>query len=321
MKTIKALTAALVLGVVLLGAVILSMRAGWWTPSMEEGRRIYAAPPSKFLRVDGVDIHYRDEGAGPVLIMMAGTFGNLHLWDGWTERLKGRYRVIRFDWPPYGFSGPDPTGEFDLPRTVHLMEGFIHQLGLSKFTFVGVSNGSTAEELYTDAHPEEVSRLILSDIVLRPPSGQRYVSRELKFYSWIGSHLLPNYVTRGNCAANLHYLFGVPDRVTDAMVELCYYSTNVGGNVAGQRALGNALNEMWKTFDIRPDLAKIRVPVLIEWPDKDYVLPASAGDEALAAFKNAPARIIHYPDGGHYLMWEIPDRTAADALEFLEATD
>jgi pimeloyl-ACP methyl ester carboxylesterase len=41
---------------------------------------------SRFIHIDGVRIHYRDEGAGPAVLLLHGNFGNLLDWDPWVAR-------------------------------------------------------------------------------------------------------------------------------------------------------------------------------------------------------------------------------------------
>ena len=57
----------------------------------------YGAPPSRFVEVDGIRIHYRDEGSGPPLLLIHGTSSSLHTWQGWVARLSDHRRVIRLD--------------------------------------------------------------------------------------------------------------------------------------------------------------------------------------------------------------------------------
>ncbi len=49
-----------------------------------------------------MDVHYRDEGIGQVIVLLHGTGASLHTWDKWTKELKKKYRVIRLDLPAYG---------------------------------------------------------------------------------------------------------------------------------------------------------------------------------------------------------------------------
>jgi pimeloyl-ACP methyl ester carboxylesterase len=47
----------------------------------------YGAPPSKFVEIEGMRIHYRDEGAGPPLVLLHGFGSSLYTWDGWVRLL------------------------------------------------------------------------------------------------------------------------------------------------------------------------------------------------------------------------------------------
>jgi pimeloyl-ACP methyl ester carboxylesterase len=72
-------------------------------------RARYAPPPSRFVRVGGMDVHYRDEGTGPAVVLLHGMGGSLHTWDGWTAALHDSLRVLRVDLPGYGLTGPLPS--------------------------------------------------------------------------------------------------------------------------------------------------------------------------------------------------------------------
>ena len=54
---------------------------------------------SRFTHVDGVSVHYRDEGEGPVLIAIHGFGDSLHAWGELIQGLKEDFRIIRFDIP------------------------------------------------------------------------------------------------------------------------------------------------------------------------------------------------------------------------------
>ena len=70
----------------------------------------HADAASKFVDLDGVRVHYKDEGQGPAILLVHGTFGDLADWDGWVQVLKPRYRVVRLDLPAFGLTGPVPSG-------------------------------------------------------------------------------------------------------------------------------------------------------------------------------------------------------------------
>ena len=45
----------------------------------------YTNENSKFININGLDVHYRDEGKGEVLLLIHGTFSSLHTYDEWTN--------------------------------------------------------------------------------------------------------------------------------------------------------------------------------------------------------------------------------------------
>ena len=48
----------------------------------------YTNQYSKFIPIDGMNVHYRDEGNGQVIVLLHGTGASLHTWDKWTNELK-----------------------------------------------------------------------------------------------------------------------------------------------------------------------------------------------------------------------------------------
>ena len=80
----------------------------------------YRLEDSRFIEVDGVELHVRDIGSGPVVLLLHGHAGNLRMWSAWTDALSDAYRVISFDIPGYGLTSPDPSGDYSLDRTADL---------------------------------------------------------------------------------------------------------------------------------------------------------------------------------------------------------
>jgi pimeloyl-ACP methyl ester carboxylesterase len=76
----------------------------------------WAKPPSQFVIVDGVRLHYREEGSGPPVVLLHANYASLFMWEPWATALKDRYRVIRVDLPAHGLTGPEPSGDYSLQR-------------------------------------------------------------------------------------------------------------------------------------------------------------------------------------------------------------
>ena len=97
----------LLVGVILIGKYIVSP-----DKTLEELAPKYAEEPSQFMALNGMKIHYRDEGDGPVIVLIHGTGASLHTWEDWTKALVKNYRVIRLDLPAYGLTGQDPQKRY-----------------------------------------------------------------------------------------------------------------------------------------------------------------------------------------------------------------
>ena len=128
----------------LLGAVFFTgacTTMGATTIPMEELKKKYAYENSKFITVDGLKVHYIDEGEGPVLLLLHGVCASLHTWDGWVKELKGSYRIIRFDNMGFGLTGPAVKPEYTIKRYVKFLNSFTTALKLKRFSIAGNSLG------------------------------------------------------------------------------------------------------------------------------------------------------------------------------------
>ncbi len=299
----------------ILVVVIGTMRLGWWNPSYEKVASVLATPPSKFVEVGDVTLHVRDEGEGPVIIMLHSSMSNLRLWDAWADRLKDDYRVIRFDWPPYGLTR-DPKPSTGMQGVVSLFEAFVEQEGLEEFTLVASSSGATVSVIYTAAHPEKVRALALSTLPLKAPPNTKFSKVSLGLI-WVHQNILPNYNPRYYYQRTLKELYGQPERLTDEAVELFYLTGNIPDGFKRVGEYYQANREAVWSKGAGDEAGAITAPILLQWGDRDPVLPVHLSEEAIADFKNADVEIIHYQDAGHYPMIEIPDETGRDLEAFL----
>jgi len=93
-----------------------------WAPdrSVESLAARWAQAPSQFVAMDGMRVHLRDEGPhddpAPI-VLLHGTGSSLHTWDGWASRLSPTRRVIRFDRPGFGLTGPDLRNRYGMAHS------------------------------------------------------------------------------------------------------------------------------------------------------------------------------------------------------------
>ncbi len=63
-------------------------------------------------------------------------------------------------------------------------------------------------------------------------------------------------------------------------------------------------------------LPEIKAPTLILWGDKDTIVPLSDQEKLRVAIEGS--RFVVYPEVGHAIYWEEPDRVASDLAAFIE---
>lgn len=304
--------------IIAIAAVLGSMRMGLWNPSYDDVRAAQATAPSTFEKIGTATLHMRDEGPrdGPAVIMLHSSMTNLREWDGWAEALKDKYRVIRFDWPPYGLS-TDTAPSTGMPGVVALLEKVVAAKGLRRFAMVGTSSGATISTLYAARHPEQVTALALSALPLEAPPTTDF-SRLMWAMIWTHETLVPNYYPRAYYRQSLSELYGRPERLTDATVDWYYQTNTIPGGFARVKEYWEANKKAVWAKGAAGDAAQVTAPILLQWGDRDPVLPKALATKAVSQFEKAKVDVIHYPDVGHYPMLERPRETAGDLRIWLD---
>lgn len=272
----------------------------------------YTTPASRFLNIDGVRMHYRDEGAGPPIVLIHANFGSLLSWDSWADALKTNHRVLRFDMTGHGLTGPDPSGDYSLARTVQLTAKFVDALGLKKFTIGGTSLGGTVAMHYAAAHPDRVDHLIL----LSPgalegramqQSGRTGIPRIANILEYITPRSLAAYMLRSR--------FGDPSRVTDKLIDQWYDMWLR----EGQRPAMLARLRSYSSTDLEQVTAAIRTPTLILWGEKNPQAPVEQAEKLRRMLVNAPSvKVITYPGVGHMAVDEAGSMIVPDVIAWLD---
>ena len=115
---------------------------------------------------DGVRIAYATVGEGPILVKAPNWMSHLEfewqspVWSHWWEELSKHHQVIRFDQRGSGLSDWN-IDDFSFDSWVSDLEAVVEEIGLDKFSLIGISQGSAVAVAYATRHPEKVERLII----------------------------------------------------------------------------------------------------------------------------------------------------------------
>lgn len=272
----------------------------------------YAGPASRFINMDGVRLHYRDEGTGPPVVLIHANFASLIGWDPWVETLQDGYRVIRFDMTSHGLTGPDPTGDYTLERTVELAERFVDAMDLEQFTIGGTSLGGTVAIHYAARHPERIDRLILlSPGALEGRARTAGPRGTVPEWANVLEYLLPRAIPQFMLATGYGDRSKLSDTVIDRWHEMWLRE--------GQRAAQLSRLRQYASGDLEGVIQQVRAPTLLLWGEANSQAEVDQAYEIRELLENAVSvRMIIYPGVGHMAVQEAGEEIGRDVRAYLD---
>jgi pimeloyl-ACP methyl ester carboxylesterase len=273
----------------------------------------WAPSPSDFVELDGLLVHYRDQGpsSDPLpLVLIHGTSASLHTWEGWAAELAQTRRVISFDLPGFGLTGPNADSDYSIARYVAFVRQLLARLGVGRAIVAGNSLGGEIAWQLALADPAQVAGLVLVDAAghaFEPeslPIGFRIARTPVlrEFMRW----MLPRRAIEDSVIS----VYGDPSRITAALVDRYYELTLREGN---RVALMRRMDQLAAGPVER--LTEIKVPTLILWGGNDRLIQPRWGQ----AFHDAipGSRLVMFPDLGHVPQEEDPAATLAALRDWL----
>ncbi|PID45132.1 MAG: alpha/beta hydrolase [Proteobacteria bacterium] len=280
--------------------------------SMTDLERTYTDEYSKYMAINGLNIHYRDIGEGPVIVLVHGIMSSLHTWNAWSDHLEKYYRVISLDVPGYGLTGsPENLDEFDVDFLISTFTRFVSELGLKRFDLAGNSLGGLIAAHYASDYPEQIKHLILVDPVAYPQDVPWIFNvATAPGIKNVGKYVQPPVLV----TMNVKETYGDPKRISQENMErYVHLSQRPGAREVYIKTL-EMLKERSK-MEIPLPFHRISAPVFLIWGGKDKWVPPKMAQYWRQDIPSAILKI--YPSAGHMPMEEIPDKTIRDVLAFL----
>jgi pimeloyl-ACP methyl ester carboxylesterase len=272
---------------------------------------------SRFVQIDGFNMHYRDEGERnkPELVLIHGVVASLHSWDAWLPEFARDYRVIRFVVPGFGLTGPPSRGEYSPERMLNVLDLLLEHLDVTKASLVGNSLGGYVAWNYALLRPERVEKLVLID-----PSGYAMAKTPWMIASAAlpGATLaMPMWMPRAPIAEGIKQVSGDPIRIQPGVIDRYYdLSRRTGNRLAMMKIFRLLMQFNRDELHATPaQIAAIKAPTLLLWGACDrWISPSHV---PLWQCDLPSIKVQVYAGVGHIPMEEIPQRSAADTLQFL----
>jgi pimeloyl-ACP methyl ester carboxylesterase len=304
---------SLLLGVVALAGLLwLALMAyAYWPGQIEVPVAELATAEDRFVAADGMWLRYREWGTAgsgrPTLVMIHGFANSLQSFRLLAPRLADCCRVIALDLPGYGLSAKPVDHDYHNGPQAEVMIRAARALGLERPVYVGHSLGGAIALQAAVRDPLARGLVLLNPGILStgvpkivqvtlPPlprlSARMFASREFR-----GEFLRKSYVD--------------PSIVTEQVIDDVMLAARSEGYMDGM----TSLMKQYAEGEEIALAARVRVPVLIHWGDRDRNKPLSEADALQALLPGS--ELVRFANAGHYVHEEEPEGVARAIREWL----
>ncbi len=313
----KVLTKIIKITLLGIGVLIILIASffGYRDVSLESLKTKYASDPSSFISVDGMQVHYRDEGKATdsiPIVLLHGTGSSLHTFNDWTTQLITDYRVVRMDLPAYGLTGPFPHKNYSIDNYVVFLKHFLTSLGIKKCVLTGNSLGGGIAWNFAIEHPDMVEKLILIDASGYPSESKSvpiaFKIAQIPFIKNIFTFITPRYVVK----TSLKNVYTNETKVTKELVDRYFELMLREGN---RQAFIDRF-KISRGSNPHHKIKLIKQKTLILWGEQDKLIPPKMAyrfhndlpNDTLVILKNV----------GHLPMEENPEQSLKPVITFLK---
>ncbi len=273
----------------------------------------YTDENSRFIDIKGIEVHYKDEGSGPPILLLHGSFGSLRTWDVVVEELSSTYRLIRFDQPQAALSS-DVQAENEGLSFEDFVAAFLDEIGVDKVHLAGTSSGGIIAYRFASKYPERAGGLVIANSPSAVVNNTVIESPfDLDVMMYISQTIL-KHQPRLHWRTLLESLYADPSRVKNEIVEQYY---DFGRRIRTAPFVRSLFARVNDTAEIDQVLAQVTAPTLLLWGVPDRVLPEAMGYQLQRKLTSTNPELIFLHGTGHYPPVESPELIAGHIDRFL----
>jgi len=246
----------------------------------------------------GKPVFYETDGSGKPVIILNGIMMSTKSWIPFLPTLTEHFQVIRVDFFDQGQSAKLPGETYTQTIQVELLKALIMHLKLATVNIVGISYGGEVALAFAAQYPSMVERLIVFNSTAYTSSWLKDIGR-----GWIAA---------GRTKDGEHYY----NTTIPVIYSPYYYQSRIDWmnrrkaflipvfSDPGFLGQVERLTLSAESYDIRPVIKEITMPVLLVSAEQDYLTPV---DNQEYLHQNLPnSEWVLLPLAGHASMYEKP---------------
>lgn len=281
-------------------------------PSLTAAELAQKYPEAKYVQIDGVALHYKQEGLGRPLIFLHGLPTSSHMWRNITPGLTYGNTIYSLDLMGFGQSEKPQNVSYSIETYVTQLTKFLENFHLENPILVGHDLGGVIATLYTMRNPGKVRKLVMMNAPLYPESSPFHISLlrtklvgEFFTGDWFLKRVLQNSVE-------------TPGVMNDALLDsyLKPYVDDPGARTALLKCVREFDLRPTLEKEITPGLGKIQTPTLILWGADDPYVPLTYSKKLKDDVPQAELQVILRT--AHLEMEERPEDVRAQLKEFID---
>jgi pimeloyl-ACP methyl ester carboxylesterase len=284
-------------------------------------------PMGRFITVDGVRLHYVEQGTGSPLVLLHGNGSMIQDFksSGLIDLAAKTYRVIAFDRPGFGYSDRPRSIVWTPEAQAELINAALRQMGVSQPLVLGHSWGALVAVALALKYPHSIRALILASgyyyptvradvLVLSPPA--------MPLIGDILSHTVSPILGRLLWPMFVRKIFGprrVPKKFAGFPEEMAMRPSQIRASAAETALMIPA------ALNFREAYGHLKMPVIIVAGTEDRVVEAQQSVELHHAIDHSTLRCI--PNTGHMVhqtataqLMSAIDTVASQTKEAVSAT-
>ena len=287
---------------------------GYQDIPIEQLKKKYTDSYSSFVKVNGMNIHYRDEAEKKdsiPIVLIHGTGSSLHTYDHWTRNLVKNHRVIRMDLPGYGLTGPFPNRNYSVGDYIDFLKYFLDEIGVKKCVLAGNSLGGNIAWRFTLKYSDIVNKLILIDAAGYPINSKStplaFKIAQIPIIQNLFTYITPRTVVK----VSVENVYKDKAKVTKELVDRYFELTLRKGN---RQAFVDRFKVKTDTVSYKK-IKLINQRTLILWGEDDELIPLSMAYQFHNDLPNDTLVILK--NAGHVPMEENPNESLRPVMKFL----